>query len=80
VPGLDVLRWIRLQPGFPELPVIIHSSSDQERDVAEAYSLGAQAYVVKRPTPAGLYEVVRGIKKYGWKWTSRRPIARNGWR
>ena len=64
VPGMDVLRWIRIQPALVRIPVMIHSSSDQERDVDEAYRLGVQAYIVKRSDLRGLEEVVRRIKKY----------------
>lgn len=64
VPGLEVLRWIRQQPRFVRLPVIILSSSDQDSDVEAAYSAGANAYLVKPPTLTELKRVVRLIKKY----------------
>jgi CheY-like chemotaxis protein len=64
VPGLDVLRWIREQPGLVQVPVIVISSSDQDSDVETAYRLGADAYIVKPASPAELLDIVRHIKKY----------------
>jgi CheY-like chemotaxis protein len=64
VPGLDVLKWIRGQSGFAQLPVIVYSSSDQDSDVESAYSLGANAYLVKTSRPAERVEIVRRIKRY----------------
>ena len=64
VPGLEVLKWIRQQPLLARLPVLIHSSSDQDSDVERAYSFGANAYLVKPVSPAELYENVLRIKKY----------------
>lgn len=64
VPGLDVLKWIRQQPDFAQLPVIVCTSSDQDTDVDTAYQLGANAYVVKPSRLAERLELVRRIKKY----------------
>jgi len=45
--GFEVLRWIRNQSGCARVPVIVFTTSNQERDVETAYELGANAYVVK---------------------------------
>ncbi|EEF61794.1 response regulator [Pedosphaera parvula] len=47
VDGLEVLQWIRQQPEFLDLPVLMFTSSDRKDDIAKAYSLGANSYVVK---------------------------------
>src|SRR5215472_16822833 len=39
--GFDVLRWVRLQPGFSSLLVVVLTSSEEIRDVNKAYQLGA---------------------------------------
>jgi DNA-binding response OmpR family regulator len=44
--GLDVLRWIRHQFGLAPIVVIL-SSSREEADIAAAYQLGANGYLVK---------------------------------
>ena len=55
--GFEVLAWIRQQPLLRELPVMILTSSPEDRDRQEAEKLGAQAYCVKPPTR----EMVLGV-------------------
>ena len=64
VPGLQVLKWIREQPSFVKLPVIICSSSSQDSDVDTAYRFGANGYLVKPSHMADRLAMVRLIKKY----------------
>ena len=45
--GFEVLRWIRRQPEFFELSVIMLTNSDHIRDANEAYHLGANSFLVK---------------------------------
>lgn len=45
--GLDVLRQIKSDERLRSTPVVMLTSSQDERDVRESYSLGANAYVVK---------------------------------
>ncbi len=63
IPGLEVLKHIRQHPETSRVPVIVFSSSNQDQDVEAAYSLGADAYVVK-PAYNELLEVVRRVKLY----------------
>ena len=44
--GLEVLQFIRQQLKLPNLPIIIFSSSEHQKDIESAYNLGADAYVV----------------------------------
>ena len=53
VMGLDVLKWIRQQPGEP-LVVIIMTASAEPSDIRTAYRLGANAFLIK---PAGAYKL-----------------------
>ena len=48
ISGLEVLRWIRAQPSFAPLPVIMFTTSSQECDVRSAYDSGANAFLVKQ--------------------------------
>lgn len=57
--GLEVLRWIKANPAAAVIPTIIFSSSQAERDVSEAYRLGANAYLVK---PSSMDELIRRLK------------------
>lgn len=45
--GLDLLDRVRKQPQLRHIPVVILSTSCQDRDVARAYALGAAGYLVK---------------------------------
>jgi two-component system response regulator len=60
VMGLDVLKWIRQQHGSAPIVVIL-SSSQEENDVAAAYQLGANAYLVKPAEPSKLVDLVRSL-------------------
>lgn len=64
VPGLEVLKWVRQQPDFAQLPILICSSSCQDTDVASAYQLGANGYLVKPSHLAERLELARRLKKY----------------
>ncbi|MDB5465174.1 MAG: response regulator [Phenylobacterium sp.] len=45
--GFETLKGIREHPQFADLPVVMFSASDDEADIAEAASLGANGYIVK---------------------------------
>ncbi len=45
--GLDVLRAIRSDPRTATLPVVMHSSSTQQGDIAACYAAGANSYIGK---------------------------------
>ena len=61
--GLDVLRWIRTQPRTP-LMVIMLTASAEEADIAEAYRLGANAFLTKPSEASKLEDMVRAIKAF----------------
>jgi DNA-binding response OmpR family regulator len=63
VMGLDVLKWIREQPGMV-LAVLLLTASGEEADIAAAYRLGANGFLVK-PSEAGkLEEMVKAIRDF----------------
>ena len=61
VMGLDVLKWVRQQPGVAAI-VLILSSSGAETDVVAAYRLRANGYLVKPSSPNKLVEMAKAIK------------------
>ena len=63
VMGLEVLKWVRAQPGLKTLLVIILTSSRLRPDIERAYELGANAYLVKPSSPPKLREIATGIKQ-----------------
>jgi CheY-like chemotaxis protein len=64
VDGLGVLKWIRAQPRFKNLPVVMLTVSTQMTDVQRAYELGVTSYLQKVPSPAEFGQGVRVILKY----------------
>jgi CheY-like chemotaxis protein len=58
VDGFEVLTWIREQAALRELPVIILTGSDEEKDHQRAAALGAHDYLVKPPSPGGLVQAL----------------------
>ena len=47
VNGLEVLRRIKSHPKFSTIPVIVLTTSTEDRDIEEAYKLGCNSYIVK---------------------------------
>jgi CheY-like chemotaxis protein len=66
VSGLQVLRAIRAHPAFGTVPVVVLTSSAEDNDIHEAYSLGANSYIVKPVEFEKFIEVARQIELY---WT-----------
>jgi CheY-like chemotaxis protein len=66
VDGLEVLRRIREDPRLRPTPVVMLTSSEDERDVRASYDAGANAYVVK---PVGCREFQSVIEGVGNFWT-----------
>jgi CheY-like chemotaxis protein len=60
--GFEVLHWISAQPSLKELPVVVLTSSAEERDRRRAAELGARAYFVKPPKPETLKEALQFVK------------------
>lgn len=63
--GIEVLRHIRSDPKFNLIPVIMVTSSREERDLIESYKLGANSYVVK---PVDISQFIDAIKVLGQYW------------
>jgi len=62
--GFEVLEWVRQQPGFNGLQIVIFSSSGELRDINRAYGLGANWYLVKPHSMEELTELVGRFKKF----------------
>ncbi len=65
VDGREVLRSIKAEESMRMIPVVILTSSREERDLAETYKLGANAYVVK---PVKFHEFVDAVRSLGLFW------------
>ena len=62
--GLEVLEWLRADPGFRHLPVVIFSSSANQAEIDLAYALGVNAYLVKPPSLAERASIARFLKDW----------------
>jgi two-component system, response regulator len=65
VGGLEVLRRIREDVRTKLLPVVILTSSDEERDIVKSYSNGANSYIRK---PVDFKEFMEAVKQIGVYW------------
>jgi two-component system response regulator len=72
VDGIEVLRRIRSEERTRILPVVIMTSSNEERDVVESYRLGVNSYIVKPIDFSAFVEVVAKIGLY-WVVANRIP-------
>lgn len=62
--GLEVLRRIRADERTRFQPVVVLTSSKEERDLVASYSLGANSYIRKPLDYSSFVEAVRGISQY----------------
>jgi two-component system, response regulator len=64
IDGLEVLRKIRADERMRTLPVVVLTSSDEQRDLIESYNLGANSYVRKPVDFGGFLEAARQLGLY----------------
>jgi CheY-like chemotaxis protein len=63
--GLEVLHRIKSDGNLKTIPVVVLTSSREEKDMVTSYELGVNAYVVK---PVDFHEFVNAIKELGMFW------------
>jgi two-component system, response regulator len=63
--GIEVLRNIRADTKLKRIPVILLTSSREEKDLNQSYDLGVNAFVVK---PVGFQQFIDAVKKIGGFW------------
>lgn len=67
VSGLEVLQRIRQEESTKALPIVILTSSDEEKDIVESYNLGANSYIRK---PVDFDEFIDAVRQLGLYWLS----------
>jgi CheY-like chemotaxis protein len=65
VDGLEVLQQLKADPEMQAIPVVMLTSSREERDLVRSYKLGVNAYVVK---PVDFHEFVAALRELGLFW------------
>ena len=72
VDGIEVLRRMKSDAGTRDIPVVVMTSSNEERDVVESYRLGANSYIVKPVAFDVFLDTVSKVDLY-WMLTNRVP-------
>lgn len=74
IDGKEVLNRIKSDAQLKLIPVVVLTSSSEERDLAESYQLGVNAYVIK---PVEFYDFVEAVKSLSlfWAITNHPPVG-----
>ncbi len=65
VDGLEVLRRVKEDPSTKSIPVVMLTSSREERDIIEGYRLGVNSYIVK---PVEFDQFTNAVRELGMYW------------
>jgi two-component system response regulator len=72
VDGFEVLRQLRADPQFATMPVVMMTSSSEERDIAQGYRLGVNSFVHKPVEFASFQQAVEEVGLY-WMLLNKAP-------
>lgn len=61
ISGLEVLRFIRREPNYKEIPVIVVSAKSMPADIKDGMDAGASAYLTK---PVGYLDLKQAVEKF----------------
>jgi two-component system response regulator len=75
VDGLEVLRTVKADPRMKTVPVVVLTSSGEVRDIARAYELGANSYLVKPVDFDDFTALIRHLGEYWVHLNQRAPVA-----
>jgi len=75
VDGLEVLRRVKEDPSTKSIPVVMLTSSREERDIVEGYRLGVNSYIVK---PVEFEQFTNSVRELGMYWLllNRPPVEK----
>jgi len=65
IDGLEVLKRIKSDPRTRAIPVVVLTSSKEQKDVVESYNLGVNSYIVK---PVNFEQFTDAVQKLGLYW------------
>lgn len=72
IDGLEVLRRLRHEPRTALLPIVVLTSSSEERDLIESYRLGANSYIRK---PVDFEQFTEAVRQLGLYWLVLNQVA-----
>ena len=73
IDGIEVLRRVRSEERMRSLPIVVLTSSQEERDINECYKLGVNSYVVKPVEFDKFYKAVGDLGMY-WLVLNKSPL------
>lgn len=76
IDGIEVLRRIKNNPATHTIPVVVLTSSSEERDIVESYHLGVNSYIVKPVQFDQFANVIRELGQY-WHLINQPPVKRD---
>ncbi len=65
IDGLEVLRRMKEDPRTRTIPVVVLTSSREERDIVDSYQLGVNSYIVK---PVDFEQFTESVRQLGFYW------------
>ena len=65
VDGIEVLRQVKADPRTRMIPVVVLTSSREERDIVESYQLGSNSYIAK---PVDFEQFTEAMRQLGFYW------------
>ena len=71
--GLELLSIIKLDPKFKRIPVVMLTSSREEKDLVKGYDLGVNAYVVK---PVDFFAFIDLVKQISAFWVIKNELSK----
>ncbi len=74
VDGIDVLRQARNDAVWRQVPFVVLTTSRENKDIAAAYELGANSYIVKPVDSHAFAELMKNIKVY-WLLINEQPFG-----
>jgi len=74
VDGMEVLKQVKSDTRTRTIPIVIMTSSKEERDLAKSYKLGVNSYIQKPVDFDQFRETVKGVGLY-WLVTNQAPVA-----
>jgi CheY-like chemotaxis protein len=76
--GRQALREIKSDPGLKSIPVVVLTTSRDEEDILRSYDTGANSYITKPVTFAGLVNAVRTLGNYWFEIVELLPGRKEG--
>jgi two-component system, response regulator len=65
IDGLEVLRRVKADPRTRSIPIVVLTSSREERDIVESYELGVNSYITK---PVNFDQFTEAVRHLGYYW------------